>query len=64
MYRAIKKYGIENFDFEVIEECSKEQLNDKEIYWISYYDSCNLDKGYNLTKGGDNTGEACKSLTE
>lgn len=48
--RAILKYGKENFSFEVIETCLKEQLNEREIYWINYYDSYN--KGYNNTLGG------------
>lgn len=47
---AFKKYGISNFSFEIIEECSKEQLDEREIYWIKFYDSYN--NGYNLTKGG------------
>lgn len=64
LYCAIRKYGVENFSFEILEECSKEELNDKEIYWIAYYNSCNSDNGYNLTKGGGNTGEGCKKLTE
>ena len=53
LYRAFKKYGIENFDFQVIEKVPpiKEQLNEREIYWIKYYDACK--NGYNLTKGGD-----------
>lgn len=51
-YRAIRKYEVENFSFEVIEECEPEELNEREIYWISKYKSTNLDKGYNLTKGG------------
>lgn len=29
---AIKKYGVNNFTFEVLEECSIESLNDREIY--------------------------------
>ena len=33
-YRAIRKYGIENFDFEIIEECPIELLNEREKYWI------------------------------
>lgn len=47
---AIKKYGIKNFIFEVIEECSLEELDEKEIFWINFYDSYN--NGYNLTPGG------------
>lgn len=47
---AIRKYGIDNFSFEIIEECSEEQLDEREIYWISYYDSYH--NGYNNTIGG------------
>ena len=52
LQNAIKKYGIENFDFDVLEECSKENINDRERYWISYYES-NTNNGYNKTDGGD-----------
>ena len=52
LYRAMRKYGIENFTFEVIEECDIDQLNDREIYWIAYYQANNCEKGYNLTIGG------------
>lgn len=52
LYSAIFKEGIENFSFEVIEECPLDEkiLNEKERYWIEYYNSFN--KGYNSTKGG------------
>ena len=51
LYNAIRKYGVENFSFEVIEECSEEKLNEREIYWIKKYDS--FHNGYNLTPGGN-----------
>lgn len=50
-HKAIQKYGVENFEWEVIEQCKKKDLDEREIYWIEYYDSFN--KGYNCTKGGD-----------
>ena len=53
LYVSMRKYGIENFKFEVIEEAPKELLNEREIYWIQYYDATNPDKGYNLTPGGN-----------
>lgn len=52
LYNAMRKYGLDNFSFEVIEECEENQLNEREIYWISYYDSFNKEKGYNMTPGG------------
>lgn len=47
LHRAIKKYGADNFFIEQIDEAnSQEELNEKEFYWIKYYQS---DKqGYNL----------------
>lgn len=51
LYRAIRKYGLENFSFDIIEECLVSQLNEKEKYWVSYYNS--FFNGYNLTLGGD-----------
>ena len=50
-HKAIQKYGVENFEWEVIEKCKKSELDERESYWIEYYDSYN--KGYNCTKGGD-----------
>jgi group I intron endonuclease len=53
--RAIEKYGKESFIREIIEDniTNKKILREREIFWIEYYDSTNLDIGYNLTKGGD-----------
>lgn len=59
LYQAFRKYGLENFSFEIIEECEKEELNNKEIYYIKFYNSYN--NGYNCSIGGqiiqDNQGE-------
>ena len=49
IYRAIRKYGKENFSFEVIEETSNPE--EREKYYIQYYDTYN--NGYNETMGGD-----------
>lgn len=54
-HQAIIKYGENGFNFEIIEECPKELLNEREKYWIQYYDSYH--NGYNASPGGDNCGE-------
>ena len=50
--KAIRKYGKENFTIELIEEVETSKLDEREVYWISYYDSYN--NGYNCTLGGQN----------
>lgn len=47
---AINKYGIENFCFEILEECDVDHLDERERFWIDYYDSYH--NGYNRTVGG------------
>lgn len=49
---AWHKYGENNFEFFIVEECLETQLDDYETYWIDYYDSTNTSKGYNKTRGG------------
>lgn len=53
LYRAIRKYGLDNFTFEVLEECSYEELNEREIYYIDFYNSHYTKNGYNMTFGGE-----------
>lgn len=54
LYRSMRKYGIENFEFSIVELCLQQELNERERYWISYYNS--FFQGYNLTFGGDGAG--------
>lgn len=58
IHKAIRKYGIENFSFSIIEECEYSELNDKEIYWINYYNS--YKNGYNQTSGGNQSEPSIK----
>lgn len=37
LYKAMQEYGLDNFTFELVEECSQEELNEKERYFISLY---------------------------
>ena len=49
LYKAMQQIGVWNFTFEVLEECSKDQLDAKEKQWIDFFNSAEL--GYNKTKG-------------
>lgn len=72
LYRAMRKYELENFSFEIIEDCSnlaenenkRQELNKREIYWISYFHSNEPDFGYNLTPGGDAQCEKVRKFSE
>lgn len=50
-YRALRKYGFENFELSILEECPKEKLNERERYFISLLDS--FRNGYNSSIGGE-----------
>ena len=53
-FAAIKKYGWDNFSHQILKEgLSQEELNYWEKYFISYYDSTNKEKGYNILLGGE-----------
>lgn len=62
LYQAIRKYGLENFNFEVLEECKKEQLEEKEIFYIAKYDS--YKNGYNQNIGGAHVARHCRFTDE
>lgn len=53
--KAIRKYGEENFYVELLEECLAEELNSREQYWISFFNSTNSKYGYNISTGGNVT---------
>lgn len=54
LHNAIRKYGIENFTFEVIESnLTQEEADEKEKYWIKEKKSHVSQGGYNITFGGD-----------
>ena len=52
LYNAIRKYGIENFAFDVLEECEPKQLNDREAYYMFLYNSF-VPFGYNIRVPSD-----------
>lgn len=51
LYRAIRKYGLDSFSFEILEECPQDLLNEREIVWIAQ-----IKPEYNQTLGGQDMG--------
>lgn len=49
LYKAMQEDGVWSFTFELLEKCPREQLNEKEKFWIDIYQSNTL--GYNSQKG-------------
>ena len=37
LMKAFRKYGIDNFKFEIIEECPRDKLDEREDYWQEYF---------------------------
>ena len=53
--QALKKYGVENFKCSVIEWCSsRKEANERERYWIAYYNATKSSIFYNISDGGNN----------
>jgi group I intron endonuclease len=52
LFNSLKKYGPENHIFEIIEKCSIEQLNEREIYWGEYFNCTDQKIGLNLRELG------------
>lgn len=51
--KDIQLFGKENFIFQILEECSQQELDQKEQFYIQQY-NCIFPKGYNKTSGGQN----------
>jgi len=52
LHFAIIRNGINDFSIEILEQCDKSISDDREQFWISEFDSTNIEKGYNKAKGG------------
>ena len=52
LQNAWNKYGENQFIFSIIEECTVDNLDEREIYWIDYYNAMDGAYGYNMTLGG------------
>lgn len=63
LYSAMYKYGVENFEIGLVEECSDDILSERERHWISKFNSQDPVIGYNIAYGGAG-GDTFSSLTE
>lgn len=63
IHKAMLKYGIDNFSFKILEECDECQLDEKEKYWINYYNTY-LGEGYNAAPGGEGASHPVKISNE
>ena len=60
-HRALRKYGKENFEYNILEDNIDENnlplLKERERYWIDKYNTYEDREHYNETPGGDSVGE-------
>jgi hypothetical protein len=57
LQKSWNKYGKNGFLFSIIEECSIDDLDEREIYYIQYFNTCERKNGYNLRAGGGRIGD-------
>lgn len=68
--KALAKYGFDNFEIIVLERCPVENLDEREQYWMDYYQSYNPKLGYNVccearvTRGYCHTDESKRKMSE
>jgi group I intron endonuclease len=53
LQRAWDKYGEQNFEFKVLQECGVDDLPTLEVEWMNFFSSCKRSSGYNLVKVTD-----------
>lgn len=64
LWRAVRKYGRENFTFSILEECSPDDLDRLEIEYIKKLKSHQSENGYNFSWGGNQTNRGMKFSDE
>lgn len=64
LQKVYDKYGEQDFVFEVIEKCNIAEIDERERYWINFYDSTNREKGYNFESGGNENKKHCAETIE
>lgn len=58
LQNAFNKYGEQNFVFEILEECDNKKLEEREVFWVYFFDS--LKNGYNCKEPGVRGGSVAK----
>lgn len=62
-HHALLKYKAEDWEWTIIDQAStKEELNQKEKYWIAFYETTNPEKGYNISSGGDGSEQTLEQI--
>ena len=52
LQKAFNIYGLENFEYKILEYCEEDTINEREKYWIAHYESTDAKYGYNFQSGG------------
>lgn len=64
LQKAWNKYGSSNFTFSIIEECPIDKLDERELYYIDYFNTCDRNNGYNLRGGGGRLADMSPEVIE
>lgn len=64
LYSSMRKYGLDNFDFSILDEVEDDHLDSTEKFWIEKYKSNNIDFGYNVTGGGQGRGQIWTQVSQ
>lgn len=67
LYNFWNKYGEENFEFNILEKCTKDKLNEREKYWLDFYGGYLSNKTFNLQDAGDYqplSKESCEKISK
>ena len=64
LQKSWNKYGEDHFVFSIIEECSIDDLDKREIYYIQYFGTYDRKNGYNLRAGGGRIGDMAPEVIE
>lgn len=63
LLKSVLKYGIENFEFIIVEECGLDLLFERESYWMEYFKSLDTNFGYNLRSDVMGSGMVTSNFT-